>query len=246
MCDKQCPFNACQQYAANPMNPKCNPQINPYICYDGAEGCNAHTQFWSDHSDCNACCNINTCLDNPPPPSKCGLDHLFVKGECIAPGHGWVKKKGDIPYMNTCILPGECPPNTTYMGRCNGNTEEDTSYCLPNEIWCDDTSCWGPTNRYSDSWINSSSKGSLISCSDAYTGQNNGYPDRSNKRPNPDALKYPDQIGCRQGVGWCGVSNSNKVGQNRYQDPSGGPAYHKISHWLWPDTFQRHCVLKPN
>jgi hypothetical protein len=148
--------------------------------------------------------------------SKCGLDHLFVKSECIAPGHGWVKKKGDIPYMNTCILPGECPPNTTYMGRY----------------------------RYSDSWINSSSKGSLISCSDAYTGQNNGYPDRSNKRPNPDAWRYPDQIGCRQGVMWCGASNS-KVGQHSYQDPPGGPAYNKISHWLWPDTFQRHCVLKP-
>jgi hypothetical protein len=63
--------------------------------------------------------------------------------------------------------------------------------------------------------------------------------------PNPDEWRYPDQISCRQGVGWCGVSN-NKVGQNRYQDPPGGPAYHKISHWLWPDTFQRHCVLKPN
>jgi hypothetical protein len=25
MCDKQCPFSACQQYASNPMNPKCNP-----------------------------------------------------------------------------------------------------------------------------------------------------------------------------------------------------------------------------
>ena len=32
-CDKQCPPSACQQYASNPLNPICNPQMNPYVCY---------------------------------------------------------------------------------------------------------------------------------------------------------------------------------------------------------------------
>ena len=176
---------------------------------------------------------------------RCPQDYLLVKGECIAPGEGWRKHPGDIPYINTCILPGECPSNTTYMGRCSGNTEEDTSYCLPNEVWCHDTYCWGPNNRYSDSWIASEAKSSLLTCDNALTGRNEGYPDRSKKNPNPDNWKYPpDGVQCRQGLGWCGTKNDDYVGRNRYQDPPGGSEYHKITHWLWPDTFQRHCVLK--
>jgi len=146
--------------------------------------------------------------------------------------------------MNTCILPDECPANTTHMGRCDGNSDLDTSYCLPNEVWCDDESCWGPDNKYSDSWEYSAAKGSLLTCADAFTFQNSNYPDRSHKNPNPDAYRYPGH-GCRQGIKYCGVSDYNEVGKNSYQNPDGKDEFHKITHWLWPDTFQRHCVLKP-
>jgi hypothetical protein len=97
---------------------------------------------------------------------------------------------------------------------------------------------------YSNDWFFSNAKSDVLSCNNALVGQNVAYPDRSNKNPNPDKWRYPDS-GCRQGIGWCGVSSSNAVGQNSYQDPPGGTEYHKITHWLWPDTFQRHCVLKP-
>jgi len=219
------------------------------VCYDDSyKGENCDIKRDCLDSDCkNGKCVDDKCVCTGEWTGKncdkCPQDYLLVENNCVAPGTGITFASGNIPYMNTCLLPGDCPANTTLMGRCNGNTILDTSYCAPNEIWCDNEDCWGPTNIHSDSWFYSSNKDDLISCDDAEVSQNMAYPDRRAKNPN---LWRMEGSGCRQGWGYCGASSSNMVNKNKYMNPSGVKDYNKVSNMLWSDTYQTHCVLKPN
>lgn len=193
-------------------------------CFDGFHG---------------PCCNDKV----PPPepkygPGNCRQDYITIRGQCVAPGEGIRPVNSDIEYVNTCLKPGECPPNTTLMGRCDGTTEKDTSYCAPNQIWCDNDSCWGPTNDAKDSWYYSDAKDSLITCDNATISQNLAYPPNRGGK-----LNKPKESHCRV-LGWCGPSDRDMVARGKYKDPT-SDKFNKVNNTFWADTYQRRCVLKP-
>ena len=233
-CQDTCVFGRC-------VDKKC-------VCYSNYKGENCDIERDCLDSNCkNGRCVDDKCVCTGKWVGKncdrCPQDYLLVNNQCVAPGEGITFNGGIIPYVNTCLLPGDCGANTTLMERCNGTSDLDSSYCAPNEIWCDNSGCWGPNNSYSNNWFFSNAKSDVISCDNAQVSQNMAYPDRSAKNAN---LSRIESSGCRQGWGYCGASSSNLVAQGKYMNPSGGPEYHKITHWLWPDTYQSHCVLRPN
>jgi hypothetical protein len=233
-CEDTCRYGKC-------VDDKC-------VCQRGYKGENCNIE-----RDClDSTCKNGSCVDDKcvctgkwvgKNCDRCPQDYLLVDNQCVAPGRGITFSGSNVPYMNTCLLPGDCLANTTLMDRCNGKKSLDSSYCAPNEIWCDNSDCWGPNNTYSGNWIFSNKKSDVISCANARVSQNMAYPDRTAKNAN---LARMEGSGCRQGWGWCGASSGNAVAQGKYTNPPGGAEYHKITHWLWPDTFQSHCVLKPN
>ena len=231
-CEDTCIYGTC-------VDKKC-------VCYSDYKGENCNIKRDCLNSKCkNGSCVNDKCVCTGKwvgaNCDRCPQDYLLVDNQCVAPGRGHTFSGSNVPYMNTCLLPGDCPANTTLMDRCNGTKSLDSSYCAPNEIWCDNSDCWGPNNTYSGNWIFSNKKSDVISCANAQVSQNMAYPDRTAKNAN---LARMEGSGCRQGWGWCGASSGNAVAQGKYTNPPGGAEYHKITHWLWPDTFQSHCVFK--